>query len=118
MRKFRNIIVDNTAYQWLFRYDDYDYCDIPYLLIIMKSAPKATLKIVFSVKDHFLLNSGLPATFHGAETQINLNCPFIISQIIQHYSHKGEFFNWKGYRKLDGTEILQQIGYIINEHFL
>lgn len=43
MRRFRKIVVGNVEYRWLFRYDDYDYINTPYLLILMSSAPKATL---------------------------------------------------------------------------
>ena len=71
MRRFRKITLVNIEYKWLFRYDHYDYINYPYLLIVMNASPKAALRITFPLTDHFLLNSGLPATFHGQQ----LNCP-------------------------------------------
>ncbi len=47
MRRFRKIIVDNIEYKWLFRYDDYDYSNCPYLLIIKEANPKEALCIFF-----------------------------------------------------------------------
>ena len=69
MGTFRKIVVDNSEYMWLFRYDDYDYQRIPYLLITAKAFPKATLHINFPIKDHFLFNSGLPADFSGTASE-------------------------------------------------
>lgn len=111
MRHFRKIIVDGVGYQWLFRYDDYDYINDPYLLIVKDTHPKATLKIIFRIKEHFLLCSGLPAKIQGREVGINLNQPGYISQIIQQCRKNGESFEQDGYRRLDGLELLKEIGY-------
>mgnify|MGYP000358690719 CR=1 FL=1 len=70
--KIQKIIVDNSEYMWLFRYDGYDYQNFPYLLITAKAFPKATLHINFPIKEHFLLNSGLPAVFQGQRVSIKL----------------------------------------------
>ena len=75
MERFRKIVVDNAAYQWFFRYHGHGYRKKPYLLIIKDTAPDRVLKIEFSITDHFLLNSGLPAVFQGNQTVINLNRP-------------------------------------------
>ena len=122
MRRFRNIIIENVEYKWLFRYDDYDYSKCPYLLIVKKSFSEETWCIYFSITNHFLLNSGLPATFQGKMVAINLNQPFYISQIIQYYiHHEAEILQAEGleagnrcsYRELDGVKILQRLGYHI-----
>lgn len=113
MRRFRKIIVDGVEYKWLFRYDDYDYCNAPYLLIIMKSTPKAALRINFPIAEHFLLNSGLPAAFQGKKVVINLNQPSYVSQIIHHCRETENEIPQNGYKRLDGIEILKQIGYEI-----
>lgn len=111
MGKFRKIIVDNSEYMWLFRYDDYDYQNFPYLLITTKAFPKAALHISFAIKEHFLLNSGLPAAFQGERVSINLNQPLFISQIIQQCCKQVDFSNLSGYHYLNGLDILRTIGY-------
>lgn len=111
MRKFRKIIVNNLEYKWLFRYDDYEYQNLPYLLIAAESFPKTTLCINFPLEDHFLLNSGCPAFFQGQQVSINLNRPFFISQIIQWCGEQEELFNQTGYQHLNGLDILKTIGY-------
>lgn len=73
---------------------------------------KATLKVVFSVKDHFMLNSGLPAYLQGKEVSINLNQPVYVSEIIGQCRKMGVAFGHIGYKCVDGVEILKQIGYI------
>ena len=118
MRRFRKIIVDNEEYKWLFRYDDYDYIKPPYLLIAKKSFPEETWCICFSIKEHFLLNSGFPAVFQGKKVAINLNQPLYVSQMI-HYcrNNKEQVLQAKkihGYKCLDGIDILQKIGYEIS----
>ena len=113
MRRFRKITVDNIEYKWLFRYDDYDYINYPYLLIVMNASPKAALRINFPITDHFLLNSGLPATFHGKKVVINLNHPSYAAQIIHQCRETGEDFSQDGYKHFDGIKILQKIGYEI-----
>ena len=75
MERFRRIVVDNATYQWLFRYHGHDYHKKPYLLIVKEAVPDKSLKIEFSITDHFLLNSGLPAVFQSNQTVINLNRP-------------------------------------------
>lgn len=111
MGKFRKIIVDGSEYMWLFRYDDYDYQNFPYLLIAAKSFPKATLHINVPIKEHFLLNSGLPAVFQGQRVSINLNQPSFISQIIQECCKQVDLSNLTGYHYLNGLDILGTIGY-------
>lgn len=113
MSRLRKIVVDNIEYKWLYRYDDYDYINYPYLLIVMDSCPKATLCIPFIIQDHFMLNSGLPAIFQGKEVLINLNQPLYISQIIRQCRENGEDFQQKGYKSLNGLNILKEIGYEI-----
>lgn len=113
MRRFRKIIVDNIEYKWLFRYDDYDYSNYPYLLIVRKSSPKAILRINFSITEHFLLNSGLPATFYGKKVAINLNQPSYVSQIIHQCRENEDEISQNEYKHFDGIEILQKIGYEI-----
>ena len=105
MGTFRKIIVDNSEYMWLFRYDDYDYQRIPYLLITTKAFPKATLHI------NFPINSGLPAVFQGQRVSINLNQPLFVSQIIQQCSKQIDLSNLTGYHYLNGLEILKTAGY-------
>lgn len=111
MGKFRKIIVDNSEYMWLFRYDGYDYQNFPYLLITAKAFPKATLHINFPIKEHFLLNSGLPAVFQGQRVSINLNQPLFISQIIQQCSKQADLSILTGYHYLNGLDILKTAGY-------
>ena len=111
MGKFRKIIVDNSEYMWLFRYDGYDYQNFPYLLITAKAFPKATLHINFPIKEHFLLNSGLPAVFQGQRVSIIWNQPLFISQIIQQCSKQADLSNLTGYHYLNGLEILKTAGY-------
>ena len=93
-----------------FRYDDYDYQRIPYLLITTKAFPKATLHINFPIKDHFLLNSGLPR-FSGTASEHKLNQPLFVSQIIQQCSKQIDLSNLTGYHYLNGLDILKTIGY-------
>lgn len=120
MRRFRKIVVDTIEYKWLFRYDDHEYWDYPYLLVVKTAVPKETLRIYFRIEDHFLLNSGFPAVFQGNAVKINLNRPFYISQII-HYCGENEgkdsLERYKASNNneifLDGIKILQEIGYII-----
>lgn len=114
MRRFRKIIVDNIEYKWLFRYDDYDYIKCPYLLIIMYSYPKTAKNIQFPIREHFLLNSGLPAIFQENKVLINLNRPIYVSQIINQCRKNGEQWNQPGYQYLNGLEILKQLKYQIN----
>ena len=111
MRKFRKIIVNDLEYKWLFRYEDHDYHKIPYLLIVAKDFPETTLRIIFPVKEHFLLNCGIPAVFQGQQVNINLNRPLFISQIIQWCSEQEDLFHQAGYRYLNGLDILKAAGY-------
>lgn len=111
MGKFRKIIVDDSEYMWLFRYDGYDYQNYPYLMITTKVFPKATLRINFPIKEHFLLNSGLPAVFQEERVSINLNQPLFISQIIQECCKQVDLSNLTGYHHLNGLDILGTIGY-------
>lgn len=111
MCKFRKIVVNNLEYKWLYRYDDYDYQNDPYLLIVPGAFPETTLRIHFSVKEHFLLNSGFPAFFQGKPVCINLNRPFFVSQIIQWCGEREDLFNRTGERHLQGLDILREIGY-------
>ena len=111
MGKFRKIIVDHSEYMWLFRYDGYDYKNFPYLLITTKAYPKATLRINFPIKEHFLLNSGLPAVFQGQRGSINLNQASFVSQIIQECCKQVDLSNLNGYHYLNGLDILRTIGY-------
>lgn len=113
MRRFRKIIVNEEEYRWLFRYDDYDYINDPYLLVVKSSQPKASLRIVFSVKDHFLLNSGLPALFQGTSVLINLNQPSYVSEMIRQCGKDGMVFGQKGDQHVDGAELLKKLGYDI-----
>lgn len=121
MRRFRKIVVDTVEYKWLFRYDDYDYNEYPYLLVVKTAAPEETLCICFTIEDHFLLNSGFPAVFQGNEVKINLNRPFYISQIIHYCGGNEEKVSLERckarsknkYISLNGIKILQEIGYII-----
>ncbi len=121
MRRFRNIIIENVEYKWLFRYDDYDYSKCPYLLIVKKSFSEETWCIYFSITNHFLLNSGLPATFHGKKVVINLNKPSYVSQIIHYCRENKEEISQagckRGYKHLDGIKILQKTGYNIPSVF-
>lgn len=118
MRKFRKIVVDTVEYKWLFRYDDYEYINNPYLLIVKTIFPEETWRIYFMTADHFLLNSGFPAIFQGTAVEINLNRPFYVAQIIQYCMENEEEIlqaGYKnGYRDLDGIKILREIGYISN----
>ena len=118
MRRLRTITVDNVVYKWLFRYDDYDYQNDPYLLVVMESEPKSAFYIIFRMKEHFLLNSGLPVSFEGRETVINLNKPSLVSQIIRHCRENGELFLPNQSKKIDGIDILRQLGYEINSRLL
>ena len=118
MRRFRKIIVDKIEYKWLFRYDDYDYINYPYLLIVMNSRQKATLNINFPIKEHFMLNNGLPATIQGNKVSINLNQPAYISQIIHQCRESGESFEQDGYKYLNGLEVLKEMGYEIDPIYL
>ena len=111
MRKFRKLVVNHLEYKWLFRYDDYDYLYSPYLLIVSQNFPKTTLSIRFPMKDHFLLNSGMPAVFQGQSVSINLNQPFFISQIVQWCGEQDDLFHQTGYQYLNGVDILKKIGY-------
>lgn len=117
MRKFRKIVVDNIEYKWLFRYDDYEYIDFPYLLIVKNSFPEETLRICFPIAEHFLLNSGLPAIFQGNKVKINLNRPFYIAQIVRYCSKNEEEISQEehrfDYKSINGIKILQEIGYHI-----
>lgn len=45
MKHFRKITVDGPVYRWLFRYQDYDYSKMPYLLIIPSLQPDIAMKI-------------------------------------------------------------------------
>ncbi len=110
MRKFRKIIVNNLEYKWLFRYKSYDYQKIPYLLIVAKDSPETTLRINFPIKDHFLLNCGIPAAFHGQQVSINLNQPFFIFQMIQWCSQQEDLFKQTGCQYLNRPDILKSIG--------
>lgn len=118
MERFRKIVVDDAAYQWLFRYRGHDYRKKPYLLIIKDTVPDKVLKIEFSITDHFLLNSGLPAAFQGEQTVINLNRPKLISQIIQYCLDHEDEIPWNEHGPLNGIRILQKMGFEIPPVFL
>ena len=111
MRKFRKITVNNFEYKWFFCYKRYDYQKNPYLLIVAKDSPETTLHINFPLKDHFMLNCGIPAAFHGQQVSINLNQPFFIAQIVQWCSEQEDLFKQMGYQYLNGSDILKAIGY-------
>lgn len=113
MRRFRKITVANSEYKWLFRFDDYDYQNLPYLLVIMCSRPASSLKIFFPIHEHFLLNSGLSAVLNGNAVLLNMNRPLFVSQIIEQCQKNGETFDHKGCRHLNGLKILEEIGYKI-----
>ena len=118
MERFRKIVVDNATYQWLFRYHGHGYRKKPYLLIIKDMAPDRVLKIEFSITDHFLLNSGLPAVFQGNQTVINLNRPKLISQIIQYCLDHEDEIPWDEHKPLNGINILEKMGFEIPPIFL
>lgn len=61
----------------------------------MNSHSKA-LNISFPIKDHFMLNSGLPAAFQENSVSINLNQPLYISKIIHQCRINGEKFKHGG----------------------
>ena len=63
MGKFRKIIVDNSEYMWLFRYDGYDYQNFPYLLITAKAFPKAKYSLQGTTQGNGLTGSILPVRF-------------------------------------------------------
>ena len=112
MRRFRKITVDNSEYKWLFRFDDYDYQNLPYLLVIMCSCPASSLKIFFPIHEHFLLNSGLPAVLNGNAVLLNMNRPLFVSQIIEQCQKNGETFDHEGCRhKNIRRNRLQNSGY-------
>lgn len=115
---FRKIVVDNAEYKWLFRYDDYDYQSCPYLLIFMASYPNTTMKVIFDIKEHFILNSGLSAKYKGNNILINLNQPVFTAQIIEQCRKNGENFKHKGYKCLNELEILKEAGYEIESVFI
>ena len=75
-------------------------------------------RINFPIAEHFLLNSGLPAVFQGKKVVINLNQPSYVSQIIHHCRETENEIPQDGYKRLDGIEILKQIGYEIPPIFL
>ncbi len=109
-RKFRNIVVDGVAYQWLFGGNDW----FSYLLIVMQCAPKTTLRLSFYCpKASVLLYDGLlNAIWKGEKICINLHKPSIVSELIRQCRINGEQFTHKGYKSIDGIEILEQMGYI------
>ena len=86
-----------------------------------KSFSEETWCIYFSITNHFLLNSGLPATFHGKKVVINLNKPSYVSQIIHYCRENKEEISQagckRGYKHLDGIKILQKTGYNIPSVF-
>ncbi len=114
MRRFRKIVVNGTEYRWLLRFDDYDYQYPPYLLVIKSACPRSTLKIGFPVREHYLLNEGLPAFYKGDSVFINLNRPLVVSRIIAQCVKDGEAFEQEGYRYLNGVKILEEAGYEID----
>ena len=118
MERFRRIVVDNATYQWLFRYHGHDYHKKPYLLIVKEAVPDKSLKIEFSITDHFLLNSGLPAVFQSNQTVINLNRPKLISQIIRYCLDHEDEIPWDKYKPLNGISILKKMGFEIPPIFL
>lgn len=117
-RHFRKIVVGNVEYKWLFRYDNYDYQNYPYLLIFMTFYPNTTMKVIFNIKEHFILNSGLSAIYRGNNILINLNQPVFTAQIIEQCRKNGENFKHKGYKCIDGLEILKEAGYEIEPVFV
>lgn len=48
----------------------------------------------------------------GERTSINLHKPSIVSEIIRQCTKNGEQFAHKGYKNINGIEILEQMGYI------
>lgn len=67
MRRFRNIIIENVEYKWLFRYEDYDDTKFPYLLIVKKCIPEETLRIKFWITEHFFIKQRFTCNFSGKD---------------------------------------------------
>lgn len=110
-KKFRNIVVDGIAYHWLVCSNDW----FLYLLIVMQSAPKSTLRILFdNVRPPFFWYDGLlRAIWQEERISVNLHKPSMISEIIKQCRKNGEQFDHKGYKTIDGVKILEQMGYEI-----
>lgn len=111
MRHFRRIVVDGIEYIWLFRYEDFKYTKNPYLLVGMPSQPKAWVRMVFELGDHFMLNSGYPALFSGEEVLVNMNQPSMIAKAIRQCRKMGINFEGTGEIVLDGVDVLEEMGY-------
>lgn len=62
-------------------------------------------------QDHFMLNSGLPATLHGQVTAINLNLPKLVADNIRCCILEGVGFSEKKVWLFDGASILTHLGY-------
>lgn len=111
MKKFRKIVIDNFEYRCLYHVDDYDYLSCPYLLVVPVSNPKSDIKIYFSIKEHYLLNSGFPAKFNGEDVSINLNKPSFVAEIICQCKKIIADFDGQKRCNIDGIDILNQLGY-------
>lgn len=48
----------------------------------------------------------------------DLNRPKFVSQIIEQCKKNGETFEHKGYKRIDGIKLLEEIGYKIDPLFL
>ncbi len=110
-KKFRNIVVDGIGYRWLLCSNDW----FLYLLVVMQSAPKATIRVLFdNVRAPFYWYDGLLyAICQGKKMFINLHKPSMIAEIIKQCTKNGESFAHKGYKTIDGIKILEQMGYEI-----
>lgn len=117
MGKLSKIVIDNKAYKWRYRYDDHDYSQPSYLLILPEYGKKSEIRVYFSLIDKpiekFILNCGLKAKKDGEDVVINLNQPKFISEIIIFLlSYKVDFSLEKVYKFDNGEQILKSIGYI------
>lgn len=111
----RKILINQTTYYWHFRYTK-PYSEPPYITIIHSiDGRKICWRIRFKVKEHFLLNQGMPCLYQGEKLAINLNEPKYIFQLITYLIQHNQNLKTEHF---DGMEILEKLGYTIAPIFI
>ena len=117
---FRRISVKDKEFLWLYSFDDDDRQNDS-IVIVKDCLRKGKLVLHFKTGSHDYgycpFNKGLAAMKNQQHTEINLNRPSLIVELLTHVLDYRLFDDgFDTTHDLNGIEILKELGYIFDYH--
>lgn len=117
-KKFRKLVINKKEYYWTYHYDDYDYIENTYLLILPLFDKKAEIYIIFEKlfpPIHYTAHCMTSAFKNGESIIFNLNQPKFTAEFIDYImKNKVDFTQQKRY-SFCAENLLKELGYEFEE---